>query len=305
MKDLPLNDISNCQLCPRQCAIPEGSFGYCGARKNVGGTIILPHYAKLAALHLDPIEKKPLARFYSGKMVLSAGFPGCNLDCDFCQNDSLSALRGPLAEKELARDAITMSPEELCRKAASIPNNIGIAFTYNEPLIYYEYILDTARLIKKDYPQMKTVLVSNACINAEPLRDLLPFIDAINFDYKGNAQFYRDVCHAEMVPGTNAADAANAEEVVRRSIGMAVKAGVHVEVTWLAIDGLNTDEAFAKSIIGFLADLGNQNKTDIPLHISRYFPRRRMSIPATKKETLLRLKAIAETRLKYVYLGNV
>ncbi|MDR1748825.1 MAG: AmmeMemoRadiSam system radical SAM enzyme [Spirochaetaceae bacterium] len=275
-----------CELCPRGCVIPPGGRGFCLVRKaGEAGKLYTVNYGKVPALSFDPIEKKPFARFYPGTRILSAGTAGCNLDCMFCQNHTLSR-----SDKGVSVEYL--GPDELCGIIAGDSENLGIAFTYNEPSVWYEYVYDTAALLKKRSPEKKAVLVSNGYISAEPLEMLLPFVDAVNFDLKGPEKFYRTLCGAS--PG--------AFEAVTRSISMAVTAGRHVEISFLAIDGKNTDDESVSAVIDFIASLS----PEIPFHISRCFPNYRMrDIAPTRMETLRYIRDRALEKLEFVYLGNV
>ena len=270
-----------CGLCPHHCRLSEGQTGFCRARRNIGGRIVSLNYGKIASLALDPIEKKPLARFHPGSYILSLGSFGCNLRCPFCQNHEISQAD----ERFPVRDA---SPEELVRLAQRLsgeePGNLGVAFTYNAPLIGYEFVLDTAKLLHE--AGLFAVLVTNGMIEEEPLGRLLPYIDAMNIDLKAfSAEFY------EWVRGDFAA--------VRRTIAMASEA-CHVEVTTLVVPGKNDslEEMEAEAI--WLSSL----RPDIALHISRYFPRWQMGEPATDVLRIRELCRVAGKHLPYVFPGN-
>ncbi|ULQ60521.1 radical SAM protein [Brucepastera parasyntrophica] len=293
-----------CKLCPRICTIEPGFCGFCGARGMPAGNtqkdekLYTLNYGKIAALSMDPIEKKPLYCFFPGSQILSAGTFGCNLDCSFCQNSSLVCGGNDTGKRENSFDMISeyadsleyVSPEELCDAAALRQDNLGLAFTYNEPSVWYEYVYDTSFLLKQKYPDKKAVLVSNGYINQEPLKNLLPFIDAVNFDLKGGDRFYREICKGKQ-----------AYTAVRESIRTAADAGCHIEISFLVIDGENSDAETVTGIIDFIASVN----PEIPLHINRYFPRRFMTIPQTKRETLESIYGQAKQKLKYVYLGNI
>ncbi|MDR1570968.1 MAG: radical SAM protein, partial [Clostridiales Family XIII bacterium] len=221
---------SKCGICPRGCDIPEGATGFCRARANVSGRVVCKNYGLLTALALDPIEKKPLARFMPGSMILSAGSFGCNLRCPFCQNHSISMSDGEGAR--LAR----YTPEAL----ALVPRgNIGLAYTYNEPLVGYEFVMSAAAAVRG--AGLKNVVVTNGFIQKEPLIGLLPLIDAMNIDLKGFTEgFYSWV-------GGGLAD-------VMRSIELAA-ARCHVEVTTLIIPGRNDSEDEMARLAGWLAGI--------------------------------------------------
>ena len=267
-----------CPLCPRYCALSEGQTGFCRARKNEGGKIICRSYGQLAALALDPIEKKPLARFCPGSFILSAGLCGCNLRCPFCQNHEISMEDAPTT---------FVSPEELVDRALALRGrgNIGLAFTYNEPLIGYEFVRDCARLARSE--ELKTVLVTNGCFLREPLEALLPDIDAMNIDLKGFTPEYYRWLGGDL-------------DTVKAAIELCASR-CHVEVTTLVVPGRNDSEADMDAEAAWLSSLGG----DIPLHISRFFPRYRLADAApTPVDTVYRLRDIAAEHLKYVYTGN-
>ena len=269
-----------CTLCPHRCDIPEGRTGLCRARSNTGGAIVCGSYGRLTSLSLDPIEKKPLARFYPGSLILSAGSYGCNLRCPFCQNSEISMADG-------SAQTVYVSPEQLVEKALELvpQGNIGIAFTYNEPLIGYEYVRDCAALAREH--GLKTVLVTNGMICREPLLKLLPDIDAMNIDLKGFTQDFYKKLGGDL-------------ETVKQTIMLAAKR-CHVEVTTLVIPGENdgADEMDALSAWLSSVDPG------IPLHISRFFPRYKMADKSpTPIETIYRLRDAAQKHLCFVYTGN-
>jgi pyruvate formate lyase activating enzyme len=269
-----------CPICPHACALEEGRIGLCRARKNQNGTVVSINYGKITSIGLDPIEKKPLARFMPGSKILSVGSFGCNLSCPFCQNYTIAC-----ADENISVQMI--SPEELLNMAVRmIPEgNIGLAYTYNEPLIGYEYVMDCARLIRQK--NLKNIVVSNGYINPKPLEALLPFIDAMNIDLKGFSQEFYNKLGGRLEP-------------VKETIESAAKA-CHVEVTTLIIPGENDSEKEMKALSGFLAGLS----PDIPLHISRFFPKHlyadRNPTPVT---TVYRLAEVARESLNFVYSGN-
>lgn len=271
-----------CELCFHRCVLNEGQAGLCRARANRGGSIVSLNYGKLTSLALDPIEKKPLARFHPGSLILSVGSFGCNLRCPFCQNYEISMSgAGDLQTVEL-------SPEELVRKAEALRSegNIGLAYTYNEPLVGCEYVRDCAALIHER--GMANVLVTNGTVEEGPWRALLPLIDAANIDLKA------------FTPGGYRRLGGDLESV-KRSIALAVEAGCHVEVTTLLIPGENDGEEEIRALSGWLASLD----PDIPLHLSRFFPRYRLTDrPPTPVEEVCHLANVARAELKYVYTGN-
>ncbi|MBW7572307.1 AmmeMemoRadiSam system radical SAM enzyme [Caproiciproducens faecalis] len=270
-----------CELCPHHCALEEGQTGLCRARRNSGGKVVCANYGKVTSLALDPIEKKPLRQFCPGGKILSVGSYGCNLRCPFCQNSSISMADGEHAQ------SISVTPEALAEKAAELvpQGNLGLAYTYNEPLVGYEFVRDCAALIRAR--GLKNVVVTNGCICEEPLKDLLPLIDAVNMDLKGfTERFYR------MVGGDL--------KTVMRAIELSAKS-CHTEVTTLVIPGENDSEDEMDALSGWLASVD----AEIPLHISRFFPCFQMTDRApTAVETVYRLAEIARRHLKYVYEGN-
>lgn len=270
--------VAVCALCPHKCSISDGNAGRCGVRCNKKGRLIAEGYGNVTALALDPIEKKPLARFYPGKNILSLGSYGCNFHCGFCQNHLISMGR-PEFRKVTAESLAEQS------KALEVQENIGLAFTYNEPLINIEFFRDCAALIRKQ--NQKNVIVTNGFINQEPLRESLPLIDAMNIDLKSiNPAFYQSI--------------GGDVEAVKRTISLAAQF-CHVEVTTLIIAGENDAEGEMKVLSEWIAGIDKK----IPLHISRFFPayQYRNAIP-TPAKTIQRLVDVARTHLDYVYPGN-
>lgn len=269
-----------CDLCFHRCRLEEGQTGICRARANRGGRIAPLNYGRLTALALDPIEKKPLRRFRSGSLVLSAGSFGCNLRCPFCQNWEIAGAGAEIPTEECP-------PETLVQEALGLRDrgNIGVAYTYNEPLVGYEYVRDCAALVRE--AGMANVLVTNGTVEAEPWKALLPLIDAVNIDLKGFTETWYRRLGGDL-------------ETVKRSIALAAEA-CHVEVTTLIVPGENDSQAEMRDLSGWLAGIS----PEIPLHVSRFFPRRRMTDrPPTPVETVYRLAEIARERLRYVYTGN-
>ena len=270
-----------CTICPRKCVLEEGQTGFCRARENRDGKVVCGNYARVTALSLDPIEKKPLKRFFPGTRILSVGSYGCNLACPFCQNSDISMAN------EKSVDWRIISPEELVAQAEQLKSagNIGIAFTYNEPLVGYEYVLDTARLAKQR--ELKTVLVTNGSILPEPWLELLPFIDAANIDLKAfTEEGYRSL--------------GGDLETVKTAIALAAER-IHVEVTSLIVPGLNDDENEMRAEAKWLKALNG----GVALHISRYFPmyHQRDGAP-TPLGTIDKLVETARQYVPNVYRGN-
>lgn len=269
-----------CELCFHHCNLEEGQTGRCRARANRGGRIVPLNYGRLTALALDPIEKKPLRRFHPGSLVLSVGSFGCNLDCPFCQNSEIAGA----GEGCFTRDC---PPESLVEEAALLGSrgNIGVAYTYNEPLVGYEYVRDCAGLVHE--AGMLNVLVTNGTIEEQPWRALLPLMDGINIDLKGfTGDWYRRL--------------GGDLETVKRSITLAAGC-CHVEVTTLIVPGENDSPEEMEALSGWLASVS----PEIPLHVSRFFPRHCMTDrPPTPVETVYRLADVARKKLRHVYTGN-
>ena len=271
-----------CPVCPRHCALGEGDTGACRARICRDGQVVAKNYGKITSLALDPIEKKPLAFYRSGSRILSVGSYGCMLSCPFCQNYEIAA-----AGEEDFEPLTVLTPEDLCRIAreARSRGNIGVAFTYNEPLTGCEYVRDTARLVKE--AGMDNVLVTNGMAELPVLREILPYMDAMNIDLKTfRAENY------ERIGGRL--------ETVMDFIRMA--AGTcHVEITTLIVPGFSDDPEDMKREAAWIADIS----PEIPLHITRYFPRYKMKAPATDVRLMRKLAEIAGRKLHHVRLGNV
>lgn len=276
---------TKCQVCMHHCALEPGQVGMCRARKNEGGKIICGNYGCITSLALDPIEKKPLHNFHPGSRILSVGSYGCNLRCPFCQNHEISMTDG----KNF--DAEHISPRQLADmalmwKEQKKTGNIGIAYTYNEPLVGWEFVRDTAKLVR-EYG-MLNVLVTNGTASQKVLEELLPWIDAMNIDLKGFREEYYRKLGGDL-------------ETVKTFIIRAVER-CHVELTTLIVpyenDSLKDMENQAKWISGL--------SPAIPLHITRFFPRYRMKDrEATDVEQIYRLAKTAGNYLENVYVGNV
>ena len=276
-----------CKVCFRHCNIPEGGLGFCGARTCTDGEVTAANYGMVTSLALDPIEKKPLARFMPGSYILSAGSYGCNLRCPFCQNYQISWSEEAF---RFADRAEYIPPDELAQIALSCRDrgNIGVAFTYNEPLIGYEYIRDTAKLVHEQ--GMVNVIVTNGTADLQVLAELAPYIDAMNIDLKG----FTDRYYNEVLGGDRAMTMAFIEETAKHC---------HVELTTLIVPGENDSEDEMRSMTEWIAGL--TNGVEIPLHISRFFPRFHMTDrDATKVRLVYRLADVARERLRYVYTGN-
>ena len=271
-----------CPVCPHHCALREGAVGRCRARKCVGGKITCINYGKITSLALDPIEKKPLYYFYPGSRIVSVGSFGCNLSCPFCQNHEIAA-----AGSREARYARDMTPEEICEIAEETRSrgNIGVAYTYNEALVGYEFVRDTAKLVHE--AGMKNVLVTNGTAELPILEELLPYIDAMNIDLKAfRPELYKWL--------------GGDLQTVMNFITRAAQES-HVELTSLIVPGKNDSLEDMEREASWIAGID----PDIPLHITRYFPRHRMSEPPTQISLMRELKSVAERHLNRVLLGNV
>ncbi len=268
-----------CSLCPQQCRLQEGKTGLCRVRTNRSGRLRTLNYGEISSLALDPVEKKPLYHFYPGAFILSAGSYGCNLACSFCQNYAIAQHTPPtryVPPRTMAELALQYRNED----------NIGVAFTYNEPSVWYEYIMAAAPLIKQ--AGLKTVLVSNGYLAGEPLRQLLPYIDALNIDVKAfNEEFYRKMCHGRLQP---------VKETVESLIGK-----THVEITTLIIPGLNDNPDEIEELSRWLASLDPRTV----LHLSRYHPAYRLDLPPTPIDTIKKAQQIARQHLHFVFSGNL
>jgi pyruvate formate lyase activating enzyme len=274
------SDLVHCLLCPQGCRLRDGQAGLCRVRRAEDGKLYSLNYAEVASIALDPVEKKPLYHFFPGSSILSIGSVGCNLSCDFCQNYELSTNQA---------NTETVSPEEIVSialKAASRHGNIGISYTYSEPIVWFEYVMDVAAKAKD--AGLKNVLVTNGEIRPKPLDELLTVVDAMNIDVKAfSSRFYSKVCSGPF-------------ETVLQTVENAV-GKCHIEVTTLLIPTLNDSDEEIRSLVRWIAQLDET----IPLHLSRYFPRHRMGLPPTPLDTMRKAYDIASESLKYVYLGNV
>ena len=285
--------MPRCEVCFRHCEIKEGSLGFCGARIAKNEKVVSDNYGKITAIALDPIEKKPLKRFHPGSMILSVGSYGCNLRCPFCQNSDISWAD---EVKEWKKSAKAITPEELVGIAVSAKdrNNIGIAFTYNEPLIGYEFVRDSAKLSHE--AGLLNVLVTNGTAELSVLKELEPYIDAMNIDLKGFTKEYYD----KTLGGSF--------DMTLRFIEEAVK-HCHVELTTLIVPGENDTEEEMRRISSWIRSLKDASGTEIgksiPLHISRFFPRFYMRDKnPTDVSLIYHLADIAREKLDFVYTGN-
>ena len=275
-----------CHVCFRHCVLEEGQIGFCGARICENNKIIPQNYGKLTSLALDPIEKKPLAHFHPGSYILSVGSYGCNLRCPFCQNYEISYSKEAMQYRHIE----TISPKKLSDLARSYKRegNIGVAFTYNEPLVGYEYIRDTAKLVHDN--GMVNVLVTNGTATLEVYEELMPYIDAMNIDLKG----FNDTYYNDLLGGNREMTMAFIEEAVKHC---------HVELTTLIVPDENDSEEEIREMSKWIASL--PSKEPIVLHLSRFFPRYRMlDKKPTDIEHIYHLVDIAKEELEYVYTGN-
>lgn len=274
-----------CDVCPKFCKLREGQIGFCRARSNIGGKIVPINYGQATSLALDPIEKKPLMRFCPGTYILSYGSYGCNLRCPYCQNASIS-MAGPdnCPHRVITPEGLTDLAVDLSKQE---PGNIGVAFTYNEPTVCFEFIRDTSKLLHE--AGLKSVVVTNGGLVRKYADELLPHVDALNIDLKGfSNEFYRYV-KGEF-------------DTVKEFIKAAVEHKCHVELTTLVIPTKNDDPEEIGREVEWIASIS----PEIPLHLSRFFPRYKVDdLPPTPAETIYRLKDIAEKKLKYVYTGNL
>lgn len=269
-----------CLLCPHHCRISPDHSGICRARKNINGRLIAWSYGKITSIALDPIEKKPLKFFEPGSKILSVGTFGCNFHCGFCQNWTIAQQEAP---------SRNMQPDELALLAREMvpQGNIGLAHTYNEPMVGFEFVMDCARLIRAD--GLKTVIVTNGYIDPDPLTELLPWVDAMNIDLKAWGQdFYSKTCGGQV-------------DIVKKNI-ISAAAACHVEITTLLIPGLNDSEQDVLAIAEWLAAIN----PEIPLHLTRHHPDFRMPDPQPiERQRLLDLAEKARKSLKNVLTGNI
>lgn len=277
------NGIVKCSLCPHYCMIGDNEHGLCNVRINKKGNLYSELFEKVTAIGFDPIEKKPLYHFYPGSKILSIGSLGCTMKCMFCQNYRISQ-----AAPANYTYPNSYSVESIIKLASSHAENIGIAFTYNEPNTFYEYMTEVAKLAKP--AGLKAVMVTNGYINREPLEALLPYIDAFNVDLKAFSEsFYKSITQSRLSP-------------VKKTIQRIALAKKHLEITNLVIPGMNDNYVEFEEMVKWISEeTGNQTV----LHISRYFPNYQMKIESTPINLLLDLYEIAKKHLKYVYLGNV
>ncbi len=266
-----------CGICPQGCLFDEGSIGICGGRQVIGGRLVAVNYAQVCSLHIDPIEKKPLYHYFPGGEILSVGPNGCNLTCKWCQNYTISQNKAPTR---------SVLPEELANMVDAL-DGIGVAYTYAEPLIWYEYVMDAGRILHER--GLVNVFVSNGFINEEPLRNLLTIADAFNIDLKSaDDACYRHFCGGRL-------------EDVQRTIKIIVEAGKHIEITHLIVTQVNDDLEKVGQVVDWIASVDKS----IPLHLTRYFPSNYFTAPPTDIDFMLEAYNLAKQKLDWVYLGNV
>jgi pyruvate formate lyase activating enzyme len=271
------SEAVRCALCPHACLIPPGRHGRCRVRFNRGGVLEMPFHGRLSSIAVDPIEKKPLYHFHPGQNILSVGFVGCSFRCPFCQNHRISQDTGVPTREVSAGELVAMAEQE---------GSFGIAYTYSEPLVHLEYVLEACRLARAR--GLKNVLVSNGFVNPQPAEELLGLLDAANIDLKSfNPEFYRQEIGGEL-------------EEVKRFLTQA-RGRIELEVTTLVIPGRNDGPEEMEAIAAFLAALDPA----IPLHLSAYHPQYRYTLPPTPAATVRRLAEVARRYLRYVYLGNL
>ena len=285
--------MAQCDVCFHHCEINEGHKGLCGARICSGGVIRPDNYGRITSIALDPIEKKPLKRFHPCSQILSVGGYGCNLRCPFCQNHEISWSKEAMAFAEAAE---TVTPEDLVDAAIRLKplGNIGLAFTYNEPLIGWEFVRDTGRLAHE--AGLVNVLVTNGMADLPILESIAPYIDAMNIDLKGfTKHYYNDVLGGDL-------------DMVKEFIARAVQL-CHVELTTLIVPGENDSDDEIWKMAEWIASLKDRSGyvigREIPLHITRFFPRFNMTDrKATEVQQIYRLADLAHSKLRYVYTGN-
>lgn len=278
------NHKIKCELCPHNCILKNNQFGICKVRINKNGKLISQNYGIVSSIGFDPIEKKPLYHFYPGSQILSIGSLGCNLQCDFCQNWQISQT----SVEDSKRGNQIFRSDKIIDLALSKEKNVGIAYTYNEPTVFFEFMLEVAK--KAKHNELKNVMVTNGFINQEPLNELNKYVDAYSVDLKAfNNKFFVKYTKSQLEP-------------VKETLKNIVKAGKHLEITNLVIPGLNdSPEEFELLIKWINENLGK----DIVLHISKYYPTYKLKIEPTSIETMLELNNIANKYLDHVFLGNV
>lgn len=274
---LPGNRVK-CELCPNYCVLSENMRGVCKGRLNQGGKLYAENYGMVVTGSVDPIEKKPLYHYFPSERILSISTYGCNFACDFCQNSEIS---------QHILKASYIAPKEIIVTAKQ-KHSFGIAYTYAEPMVWYDYLIDLAKTAREN--NIKNVLVTNGYINEGPLKSLLPFIDAVNLDIKSmNNQFYKKYCKGSLAQVLETAKAIHGNNI-------------HLEITNLIIPGLNDSISDIKNLIMFIKE---ELCHDVPLHLSRYFPHYKMMHEPTPSGVLLMAYEMAKEFLDFVYIGNI
>ncbi|MBN1500192.1 MAG: AmmeMemoRadiSam system radical SAM enzyme [Spirochaetes bacterium] len=266
-----------CMLCPHHCKISPGKSGICGVRKNKDNVIITDNFNKISSLAFDPVEKKPLYHYYPGSRILSAGTFGCNLKCPYCQNWQIS--------QSVSGNYREMSSEDLIETALGNDVNL-LAYTYSEPIVWYEYVKQTS--ISAIKAGIKNVMITNGMINPDPLKEISSYIDAWNIDLKTSDRKVFSKVHKGHL------------DTVMHTISY-LSGKAHVEITALIVTGINDNLNDFTGIVDFIASIDKR----IPLHVTRYFPAYNYSAPATDPEIMHRFYDIANTKLDYVYCGNL
>ncbi len=273
---------TTCKICPRHCAPAQGSYGFCKARRGAESGTVCSNYGHITSMALDPIEKKPIAMFRPGSVILSVGSYGCNMDCRFCQNHEISRGDGTMPYREY-------TPEELAEVAWRLhleQDNIGLAFTYNEPLVGYEFVRDTAKLVSEK--GLVNVLVSNGQASLEVLEEIIPYMDAMNIDLKAFTKEGYESLGGDLDTTMKWIENAHSR--------------CHMELTSLIVPGLNDDPEEMDHEARWVASLD----PEIPLHITRFFPRYRYTEgEPTDIDLMYRLREVAQRHLRNVFLGNI
>jgi pyruvate formate lyase activating enzyme len=271
------NSKVQCLLCPRNCIISNKRDGFCFGRVNHNGILYAKNYGQAVTIAIDPIEKKPLFHFLPGTDILSTATYGCNMRCPFCQNYEISQVKTPTTE---------ITPENLIEIAKNKKLK-SIAFTYTEPFIWYEMVLDTSKIAKDN--GIKIILVTNGLINSKPLEEIIPYIDAMNIDLKSmDAKVYKKILSGDL-------------STVQNTIKTSFENGIHIEITNLIVTGMNDKESDISDLIDWVVSLS----PDIPIHFSKYSPNYQYKEPPTSPEILEYAYEKAKEKLNFVYTGNV
>ena len=276
------NSVFLCGLCPHGCSIQDGEFGLCGVRGCKDGEVFLPFYGAVSSLALDPIEKKPLYHFRPGSMILSLGFLGCNLSCPFCQNWHIS--------QNPDRASLKLKPQDIVSSALQ-KDSYAIAYTYSEPLVHVEFLLDCMALARKS--GIANVLVTNGYINKEAAEEILNLADAANIDLK----CFSEKTYSQILGGGPCNG--NALETVLDFIRLSHSKGVHAEITTLIVPGLNDNEPELDECVEFIGSM------DLPWHLSAYHPSYKFNAPATDPVYIESIKKHYSKKIKYIYTGNI